>query len=95
MRGYPEHINTKQDFENLLDLSEYKAQTLTELKHVRDLNDSKLVKATTQKDPEDPESDWNTIEITNSNPKWKQLAFKSKKELTDLITTAEEMLDDK
>ena len=95
MKGFPKHINTKQDFNNLLAMPEFKERAIAELKRIKNLNDSKIMKATTQKDPEDPESDWNTIEITNPNPKWKQLAFKSEKELTDLITTAEEMPDDK
>ena len=95
MKGFPKHINTKQDFDNLLGMPEFKEQTIAELKRIKTLNASKITKATTQIDPKDPESEWNTIEVTNPNPKWKQLAFKSKKALTDLITTAEGMSDDK
>ena len=94
MRGFPKHINTKQDFDNLLGTPEFKEQAITELNRIKNLKDSKITKATTQKDPTDPESEWNTIEVTNQNPKWKQLGFAIKKELTDLIAT-EEMLDDK
>jgi hypothetical protein len=89
MRGFPVHINTKQDFENLLGMPEYKAQAKAELKRVSNLKDSKITKCTTQIDQNDPESEWNTIEVVNPNPKWKQLKFKSKKELTDLIAAEE------
>lgn len=89
MKGYPRHVNTKQDFENLLGMPEYREQAKAELKHVQELKDSKITKATTQIDPNDPESEWNTIEVVNPNPKWEQLKFKSKKELTDLIAVAE------
>lgn len=89
MRGFPVHINTKQDFENLLSMPEHKEQAKTELKRVSNLKDSKITKCTTQIDPTDPESAWNTIEVTNPHPKWERLKFKSKKELTDLIATAE------
>lgn len=89
MRGFPKHINTSQDFENLLSIPEYKTQCITELKRVKNLKDDKITKATTQIDPNDPESEWNTIEVVNPYPKWKQLKFKSKKELTDLIGIVE------
>ena len=89
MRGFPKHINTKQDFDNLLAMPKFEEQAITELKRIKDTKDSKITKATTQKDPTDPESEWNTIEVTNPNPKWKQLGFKTKKELTDLILAEE------
>lgn len=89
MRGFPEHINCAQDFKNLLEIPEFKEQAETELKRVSNLKDSKITKATTQIDPNDPESEWNTIEVVNLNPKWKQLKFKSKKEVADLLTAAE------
>ena len=95
MRGFPKHINTKQDFENLLKIPEYSEQAKAELERINNLKDSKITKATTQIDPNDPESEWNTIEVVNPNPKWKQLKFKSKKELTDLIATAEVVPNDK
>ena len=85
MKGFPKHINTAQDFKNLLKIPEFKKEAEAALKEVRDLKDSKITKATTQIDPNDPESEWNTIEVVNPYPKWKQLKFKSKKELTDLI----------
>jgi len=89
MRDFPRHIGTNQDFKNLLAMPEYKDQCIAALKKLRDLKDSKITKATTQMDPSDPESEWNTIEVVNPNPKWKRMEFKSKKELTDLIATAE------
>ena len=89
MRGFPRHINTKQDFENLLAMPEHREECKSELEKVRDLNDSKIKKATTQIDPNDPESEWNTIEVINPNPKWKRMKFNSKKNLTDLIATME------
>jgi hypothetical protein len=89
MRGFPKHINTAQDFKNLLNMPEFKKEAEAALKEVRDLKDSKITKATTQKDKNDSESEWNTIEVDNPFPKWKQLKFKSKKELTDLISSVE------
>ena len=89
MRGFPRHINTKQDFENLLSIPEYKEQAMTELTRLSDMKDSKITKATTQIDPNDPESEWNTIEVVNPNPKWKHMKFKNKKDVTDLLAAAE------
>ena len=89
MKGFPKRIKTKQDFKNLLSMQEFKLLALTELKRVKELKDDTITKATTQKDPEDPESEWNTITVTNPYPKWKELKFKSKQEVTDLISTEE------
>jgi hypothetical protein len=89
MRGFPAHINTAQDFKNLLKMPEYRKQAKAELEILKQVKDDKITKATTQIDPTDPESEWNTIEVTNPNPKWKRMKFKSKKELTDLIASVE------
>ena len=89
MKGFPKRIKTKQDFKNLFSMQEFKLLALTELKRVKELKDDTITKATTQKDPEGPESEWNTIAVTNPYPKWKELGFKSKQEVTDLISTGE------
>lgn len=85
MRGFPKHISTAQDYKNLLTMPEFKDQAAKELKRLGAIKDSKITKATTLIDPKDPEGGWNTTEVVNPNPKWNQLNFKSKKELTDLI----------
>ena len=86
MKGFPKSINTKQDFENLLSMNEYREQAKTKLKRIKNIDDSMTTKATTLVDENDPESEWNTIEVSNPNPVWKRLQFKSREETTDLIT---------
>lgn len=95
MRGFPAHINTKQDFENLLKIPEYKTQAKAELEILKQHKDDKIKKATTQINPNDPESEWNTIEVTNPHPKWKRMKFKNKKEVADLLAAVEVPLNGK
>lgn len=95
MRGFPAHINTKQDFENLLKMPEYKKQAKAKLEILKQLKDDKITKATTQIDPNDPESEWNTTEVVNPHPKWERMKFKNKKEVADLLAAAEVPLNDK
>jgi len=85
MRGFPKHINSKQDFLNLLADEDLKAQALAELQKIYTKDDSKALRATTLIDPEDPKSDYNTEEIDNPMPMWKQKGFESRKEVGDLI----------
>ena len=84
MRGYPKHINCKQDLLNLLEIKEYKEQAKTEIGKLNALDDSK---ATSVVSGTEVEGDLVTEEIDNPNPRWKQLGFATKKELSDLVTT--------
>ena len=86
MRGYPKHINCVQDFNNLLADKALKARTLAELQEIYNKDDSKTLRATTLIDPEDPKSDWNTEEIDNPMPLWKQKGFESREAIATLIT---------
>ena len=86
MRGYPKHINCVQDFNNLLADKALKARTLAELQEIYNKDDSKTLRATTLIDPEDPKSDWNTEEIDNPMPLWKQKGFESREAVAALVT---------
>ena len=86
MRGYPKHINCVQDFNNLLADKDLKRRALVELQKIYNKDDSKTLRATTLIDPEDPKSDWNTEEIDNPMPLWKQKGFASRKAVATLIT---------
>ena len=86
MRGFPKHINCVQDFNNLLADKDLKTRTLAELQKIYNKDDLKALRATTLIDPEDPKSDWNTEEIDNPMPLWKQKGFESRGAIATLIT---------
>ena len=86
MKGYPKTIATKQDFLNLLGEKEFRAQAISDLKAIYNLNDSKAIRATTLIDPDDPEKGYNTEIIDNPMPMWKQKGFASRQDVADLIT---------
>ena len=85
MKGYPKHINTTQDFTNLLADDKFKEQALAELKRIYNLKDAKATRATTLIDPDDEEKGWNTEEITNPMPEWKLKGFASRKAVNEMI----------
>ena len=85
MRGYPKYVNCVQDFNNLLADKDLKARTLSELQKIYTTDDSKALRATTLIDPSDPNSDWNTEEIDNPMPLWKQKGFESREAVAELI----------
>ena len=89
MKGYPKHIATKQDFENLLAMPQFRAQALKDLQKIHDTNDDDVDVCTTIKNPEVPEEEqvWNTEKQPAPLPLWKQKGFKSRKELGDFITS--------
>ena len=88
MKGYPKHINTTQDFTNLLADDNFKAQALAELKRIYNLNDSKATKATTLIDPNDEDKGYNTEEINNPMPEWKLKGFISREAVNEMIQAA-------
>ena len=85
MKGFPKHIATKQDFINLLNDKRYKDQAIIELEKIYNLDDLKATKATILIDSEDPEKGYNTEEIDNPMPLWKQKGFGSREEITELL----------
>ena len=89
MKGYPNHIATKEDFLNLLAMPEHAEQAITDLKAIRDIDDAKATRATTPIDEKDPEKGYNTEQITNPLPVWKQKGFSSRAEVTNLIKKSE------
>ena len=92
MRGYPKHVATKTDFDNLLAMPEFKNQALADLKRLQAVDDAKVIRVISGS-----EEDKNLVseEIDNPNPIWKQQGFATKKELDDLITAKEMAIDDK
>jgi len=86
MKGFPKHVNCKQDYLNLLADKNHKDQAIEDMKRVYLLNDSKTLQATTLIDPEDPKSDWNTEEIDTPMPMWKAKGFESREEIAEFIT---------
>jgi len=88
MKGFPKHINTKQDFLNLLADDKFKTQALSELDRIYNLNDSKATKATTLIDPDDEEKGWNTEEVDNPMPEWKLKGFTSREAVNTMIQAA-------
>ena len=89
MRGYPKHIATKRDFENLLAMPQFRAQALKDLRRIHDTNDDEVDVCTTIKNPETHENEqvWNTKIQPAPNPLWKQKGFKSRVELGKFITS--------
>jgi len=86
MRGFPKHINCVQDLNNLLADKDLKRRAISELQEIYNKDDSKTLRATTLIDPEDPKSDWNTEEIDNPMPLWKQKGFESREAVAALVT---------
>jgi len=86
MRGYPKYVNCVQDFNNLLADKDLKGRALAELQKIYNKDDLKALRATTLIDPEDPKSDYNTEEIDNPMPLWKQKGFESREAIATLIT---------
>ena len=86
MKGYPKYVATKQDFINLLSMPEHKVQALTDLQAICNADDATVKRATTPINPDDLQGGWNTEDIENPMPLWKQKGFESRQEIADLIT---------
>lgn len=76
MQGYPKVIATKQDFINLLNMYEHKAQALIDLQAMVNFQDD-IVKQSIDEN--------SYIEIDNPNPLYKQKGFGTRQEVIDLI----------
>lgn len=66
-------------------MPEHKERALNDLEIIYNIEDSKVTKATTAIDQNDPRKGWNTIEIDNPKPLHKRFGFKDKKEVKELI----------
>jgi hypothetical protein len=88
MRGYPKYINTKQDFDNLLAIPEYKARALEDLKRLQTqaVSEAKVVQVVSGSEEQ---KNLVTAEIDNPNPRWKQIGFKDKTELDTFMAAKE------
>ena len=75
MQGFPKHIATRQDFENLLSMEEYKEEALDKLQELQDFDDRTVTRAIKTLNPDDPNSDFETEEIENPLPLHKQKGF--------------------
>lgn len=90
MKGFPNYFATKEDYENIMrDFPKWRGRVQKELKALQAIKDSKVTRAVSLIDPNDPESDWITEEILNPLPIHKQKGFKMRKELDDFIVEAE------
>lgn len=92
MRGYPKHIATKQDFDNLSEMPEFKKQALADLKRLQAIDDAKVMRVISGSEEE---KNLVTEEINNPNPIWKQKGFAAKKILDDLVSVKEVAIDGK
>jgi hypothetical protein len=90
MKGYPKHINCQQDYINLLAEPELKAQALEDLKAIRDLDDSKVLRVVSMNEKT---GEAKTEEIDNPMPLWKVKGFRSRQDVADLIADQEENHD--
>ena len=77
MQGFPKHIATRQDFENLLSMEEYKEEALEKLQELQDFDDRTVTRAIKPLNPDDPNSDFETEEIENPYPIHAQKGFKA------------------
>ena len=85
MRGYPKHLNTKQDVLNIMDNHlEFEEQLKIDLQRLLDEPDT-VTKATTPIDPGDESKGGNTATIPNPNPRWKRIGFADKNEVINLM----------
>ncbi len=84
MKGYPKHLNTKQDIENIRDNHpEMHEQLKEDLNRILDEPDT-VTKATELIDLKDKEKGYKTENTPNPKPKWKALGFNNKGEVQSL-----------
>jgi hypothetical protein len=92
MKGYPKYIATRQDYENLLKIPEFAKQAGIDLAALAKIDTAKVTRAIRPVDPEKPDGEWVTEEITNPSPMWKQKGFESAKAVSDMT---KEVIDGK
>ena len=84
MRGYPKFIATRQDYENLLKMPEFAKQAKADLEALAKVDTAKVTRAIRPVDPDKPDGEWVTEEITNPKLEWKRKGFETAKEVSDL-----------
>jgi hypothetical protein len=75
MIGFPKHIATVEDFQNLLNDEDFKEQALEKLQQLQDFDDRVVTKAVEPVDTNKPDGDWVTEEIENPLPVHRQKGF--------------------
>lgn len=91
MNDYPKYFATKEDYKNIVrDFPEWQNRVKEELNALKAINDDKVTRAPTLIDPDNPNSEWITEEISNPFSVRKQKGFKNKQEIDDLIFQVEE-----
>jgi hypothetical protein len=88
MKGYPKHIATRQDYENLLKIPEFAERAKADLEALAKADTAKVTRAVSLVDKSKPEGEWITEEIVNPNPIWKQKGFESAKMVSDMANVA-------
>lgn len=83
MKGYPRHIATEKDFENLFSMPKHKARALINLESIEQLKDSKATRVISGSEETD---DLVTEQIDNPKPRWKSKGFNSRSAVQSLIT---------
>lgn len=92
MNGFPKCVATKQDYENLLLMDEYKEEALNALQKLQDFDDRTATKATDKLiDPDDPDSDFVVEEIENPLPLHTQKGFKEWMDVVKLNAEVQEV----
>jgi len=86
MKGYPKHINCKQDYLNLLAGPEFREQALDDLRAIRDLDDATALRVIAM---DEATGEATTEEIDNPMPLWKIKGFESRQEVAELIAAQE------
>jgi hypothetical protein len=84
MIGFPRHIATKKDYENLLQDKDYKELAVKELEKLQDFDDRTVTIAIEPLDPDNPESEWETQEIDNPYPLHQQKGFQEWMDIVNL-----------
>lgn len=90
IRGYPKHVNTKKDFKNLLGIKEHKERAKADLTRIHEIKDEKVTVAVKPIDPENPEGEWETKEISNPSRIFRRYGFTTKKEIKTSIEANKE-----
>jgi len=85
MKGYPGVIARRQDFVNLLAIPQYRGKALEALKKLYAIADDTITVAATLIEPTHPKLGYNTTQVPNPNPLWRQKGFESKEDLKGLI----------
>jgi hypothetical protein len=84
MIGYPKHIATVRDYENLLAVPEFRARVLADLEAIRDADDAIALRVISVLEAGVEE----TEEIENPMPLWKVKGFASREAVAEMILRA-------